>query len=249
MGFESKRAELKRRWYPETNFGGFADVDGTVRFYTRVNSLLTESATALDVGCGRGWYEADDVRLRRELRILKGKCMRVVGIDTDPSAEGNPYLDEFRLLSEGTRWPMEDESVDLCLCDYVVEHLEDPSSFFSEAHRVLKQNGVLCIRTPNLASYFGLIAKLVPNRLHLAVTQRVQTKAEVDSFPTYYRCNTRRALRRALSAGGFDAVVYGFESDPSYLGFSRFLYALGVIHQRYAPSLVKTNLFAFAKKS
>src|SRR5262249_40689121 len=73
----------KERFYPETRFGGFTGVDGTVAFFSRVNSLLEPSFVVLDVGCGRGEYRDDPVPLRRNLRILKGKVERVVGIDVD----------------------------------------------------------------------------------------------------------------------------------------------------------------------
>jgi hypothetical protein len=42
--------------YPESNFGGFSDVDGTVSFYLRVNSLLRPDSNILDFGCGRGYH-------------------------------------------------------------------------------------------------------------------------------------------------------------------------------------------------
>ena len=44
----------RERFYPESRFGGFTDVDGTIAFYARVHSQLTPSSVVLDVGCGRG---------------------------------------------------------------------------------------------------------------------------------------------------------------------------------------------------
>ena len=119
------RASFKEKHYPETRFGGFTDVDGTIAFYTRVQSLLTESSIVLDVGGGRGAYADDEVAVRRNLRILRGKVARVIGLDVDPVAHSNPFQDEFRLLT-GPRWPVEDDSIDLCLCDSVLEHIEQP---------------------------------------------------------------------------------------------------------------------------
>ncbi len=56
----------KERSYPETRFGGFTDIDGTVVFFNRVNSLIDSSSVVLDVGCGRGSYSEDSVPLRKE---------------------------------------------------------------------------------------------------------------------------------------------------------------------------------------
>lgn len=48
------RRDYMGLYYPESRFGGFTDVDGTVAFYTRVQSLVEAGSVVLDVGCGRG---------------------------------------------------------------------------------------------------------------------------------------------------------------------------------------------------
>ena len=126
---------LLNSYHPESQFGGFSEIDGTVRFYDRVNALLNSQFTVLDAGCGVGAYENDPVEFRKQLRILKGKCRHVIGIDVDPEAATNPHIDEFRQI-EGDRWPVDDESIDLCVTDYVLEHIESPDSFFGECARV-----------------------------------------------------------------------------------------------------------------
>ena len=80
------------------------------------------------------------MEIRRELRFLKGRVKRVIGLDIDPAGKTNPAIDEFRQL-DGNEWPIESESVDLVICDSVLEHLEEPAAFFAEAHRVLKPGG------------------------------------------------------------------------------------------------------------
>jgi hypothetical protein len=47
---------------------------------------------------------------------------------------------------------------------------------------------------------------------------------------------------------GFESYVYGHEAEPSYLLFSGFFYYLGVLHQRFAPNIIKVTLFAFGRK-
>ncbi|MDP6543303.1 MAG: class I SAM-dependent methyltransferase [Phycisphaerae bacterium] len=235
-------------FYPESRIGGFTDLDGTIAFYTRVGVLTGSASVVLDVGCGRGEYADDPVSVRRELRIFRGRCAKVIGIDVDPGAEANPFIDEFRPI-ESQRWCIDDQSVDTCICDTVLEHVEDPDRFFSEAARVIRPGGHLCLRTPNVLSYFGLLSKLIPNKRHAAVLAKVQThRAEEDVFPTLYRCNTRARLRAMFRKHRFDAAVYGYEAEPSYLSFSKFAYALGVLHQKFAPNALKVSLMAFGRK-
>ncbi|MGI0133848.1 MAG: class I SAM-dependent methyltransferase [Candidatus Micrarchaeaceae archaeon] len=234
-------------FYPEAGFGGYTDVDGTIAFYTRVRALMHSSDVVLDVGCGRGRHEGDKVDVRKSLRILKGGAARVIGIDVDQDASVNPFMDEFRKL-DGPSWPIEDGSIDLIYSDFVLEHVDDPDNFFSEAWRVLKPGGYICLRTTNKWSYVALVARLIPNRHHAKITELVQEGRQAeDVFPTRYRCNTIPAARRILKRNRFEGVVYGYESEPSYLSFSRIFYGLGVLHQRYAPRLIKPSLFLFAR--
>ena len=240
--------KFKSLYYPESRFGGFSNVDGTVAFYNRVNALVQPSSVVVDVGCGRGAYVEDPVPYRLQLRILKGKCQKVIGIDVDPKGKENPYIDEFRLI-EGNRWPVESEAADVCIADNVLEHVQDVEGFFSQCRQVLKPGGYLCIRTPNLLSYFGVVARLVPNRGHVPVLKRVKDRViEQDVFPTVYHCNTIPAIRRRMNQYGFDYAVYGYEAEPSYLSFSRLAYSLGVFLQRFTPNLFKVGIHAFGKK-
>ena len=241
----------KSLFYPESRFGGFTDSDAYVVFYGRVNSLVTPDSVVLDIGCGRGAYADDPVAFRRQLRILKGKGRRVIGIDVDPAAAAHPFLDEFRLLEPATgRWPVDDASIDVAVSVSVLEHVEDPEHFFAECRRVLKPGGYLCLRTTNVLSYFGVAARLIPNRYHAAIIRRVSEnpRREVDVFPTLYRCNTLFKVRRLLRRFGFEHYVYGYQSEPSSLAFSRFFYFWGMVHPHIAPTMLKPTIFAFARR-
>lgn len=237
----------KVKFYPETSFGGYTDIDGTVVFFGRINALLDSSFVVLDVGCGRGSHSDDLVSLRKNLRTLKGKVRKVIGIDVDEGARENPFLDEFHLLT-GSVWPIESDSIDLIVCDNVMEHVENPDQLFSEIRRVLKNGGYLCIRTPNRWGYVAIAATLIPNRYHSRVTSTVQDgRKQEDVFPTVYKCNSVRKLRNMMRKHGLESVVYTYEAEPSYLSFSRIAYFFGVMHQRFAPRFMKPAIFAFGK--
>jgi len=240
--------DYRLSFYPETTFGGFTDTDGTVAFYARVNSLLQPSFTVVDFGCGRGSYLEDPVPFRRNLRLVKGKVASVIGVDVDEAGKSNQCVDEFRLLTPGAAWPVASRSVDLVICDYVMEHLPDPNSFIQEASRVLVKGGFLCIRTPNIHSYMGIASRLIPNKHHTKVVSKLQSSREAeDVFPTLYRCNTISALRSLLKNARFRTLVYGYEPEPGYLNFSRIAYWLGVVYQRFAPGFLRTTIFAFGE--
>lgn len=238
----------KIKFYPECQYGGFSNIDGTIIFYNRVNALLSSESIVIDFGCGRGAYASDPVAYRRNLRILKNKCQRVIGLDVNQVGRENPFLDEFRLVQDW-QLPIESHSVDLFLADNVLEHLENPEIFFSECQRSIKPGGYLCIRTPNLLSYVGLLAWLIPNRKHLSILQKAKEQAsELDTFPTFYRANTIARLKRLLADHGFEQCVYGYNAEPSYLSFSEFTYALGVFFHPLTPKYFKVGIHAFGQK-
>jgi len=240
----------KTSFYPESRFGGFTDVDGTIAFYSRINALIQPSFVVVDFGCGRGAHAEDEVSFRRELRRLKGKVSRVIGLDVDNAGHENPTVDEFRPLSPDAPWPVEDHCVDLVVCDSVMEHLPDPDSFFKQVKRVLVPGGFVCVRTPNAFSYVGIASRLVPNKYHDRVLAKAQLgRKEEDVFPTLYRCNTTRALRKQFRRHGFEGVVYGHEAEPSYLYFSKIAYAIGVLHQKVAPAFLRPSIFAFGQSA
>lgn len=237
------------RYYPESRFGDFSNVDGTIAFYLRAQALVNADSVVVDVGCGRGEGSEDSVEIRRQLRAFKGKVQKVIGIDVDPAGLTNPLVDEFRQITDTKQWPVETATADLCISDYVLEHIDDPDNFVSEVSRILKPGGYFCARTANIWGYVGMISKLTPNRFHAKITGKAQVGREArDVFPTVYRCNSVRALRSLFRRHGFDAHVFGVEAEPNYLTFSSAFYRLGVIYQRLAPGFLRNGLVVFARK-
>lgn len=242
------REDLKARFYPEARFGGFSDRDGTMQFYLRVNGLLRPDAIALDFGYGRGQVPDDTVRVRAGLRILQGKCAKVIGADIDIRASANPYVDEFRLLEGSVPWPFADASIELCVSNWVLEHMDDPDAFFGECARVLRPGGHLCLRTSHYHSYVAVLSRF-PDRFHRLALQWAQPgRQRRDVFTTHYRCNTISNIRAKLTRHGFDHTVYGYSGDPSYLQRSRFLYFVRTLWERFAPSCARHSISVFARK-
>ena len=241
--------EYLKRGYPEAEFGGFSDLDGTVAFYARVTALLTPDMSLVDFGCGRGAQAEDTVAYRRNLRTFRGRVRRVIGVDIDRVGMDNPTIDEFRLLAPGGMWPIESSSVDLVFSDCVVEHLPAPDLFFGEAVRVLRKGGYLCLRTPNVWGYAAMAARLVPERLHKKVLRHAQPRRlEDDIFPTFYRCNSLAKLNGQLFKYGLDGIAYGYEAEPSYLNFAAVAYKMGVLIHKFLPGCLRSSIFVFCRK-
>jgi SAM-dependent methyltransferase len=204
--------------YPEYNAGGFTKYDGGLQFYGRINALLRPDMVVLDLGAGRGRQFDTDNRYRYETVRMQGKVARVIGVDVDPAVLENTHVDEA-LVYDGNRLPLDDLSVDLVICDWVLEHVEHPQGFAAEVERVLKPGGWFCARTPNSFSILATASRATPNRLHARVLRKVQPgglREAQDVFPTRYRMNSLAAIRRLFPAVRWLNCSYTFSPEPAY---------------------------------
>lgn len=237
-------------FYPETAFGGFTRVDGTLQFFNRVQALVEPGSVVLDVGAGRGAaHHVDGSAYRRQLQQFKGRCREIIGIDVDPVVLENPNLDRALLIGSDGRFPIEDASIDVIICDHTLEHIGEPARFSEEVRRVLKHGGVFCARTPNRFGYIGLGTNLVPNRLHVRLLRVLQpSRLAEDVFPTQYRLNTRRAIARYFPTELWERALYTWTSEPAYFGGSKLIWGLMLVLFRLVPPSLGATWNIFLRK-
>lgn len=239
------------RLYPEAAVGGFSRVDGQIEFYTRINALVDEKSHVLDFGAGRGLWAVEPMpEMSRRLRRLKGRVARVVGTDVDAAVATNDTLDESHVVPIGAPLPFADETFDLVIADYVLEHVDagDAQDVADEIMRVLKPGGWLAARTPNKWGTTGIGARIVPNRLHVRMLKRLQPdRKPEDVFPVRYQMNTRKHLRRLFAR--HTPYVYGHTSEPAYFGKSVLAWRVAATLARLTPPGLAPTLMVFVQKS
>jgi hypothetical protein len=246
---KSANSAYKTAFYPETAFGGFTDIDGTIAFYVRVNALVEPSFRIVDFGCGRGGQAEDPIAFRRNLRCFKGRVARIIGLDVDIAGRTNPCLDEFRSLMPDASWGRRNRMGEfdyLRFCDGAPGRSR---GLIPRGQKGSRARGGICVSAPLMLTVTSALSRrLVPNKHHAKITSKAQAdRKEEDVFPTLYRCNTISAIRRQMRLSGFQSLVYGYEAEPSYLEFSKLAYALGVLHQKYACSFMRPVILAFGR--
>lgn len=213
----SLTAWMDRRLYPDVE-----ERWDDKLFGTRVQSLLRSTHHVLDLGAGAG--------IVPEMNF-KGRTARMCGVDLDPRVLSNPLLDEGKVADAGVI-PYPDASFDLVFADNVMEHLAQPQEVLKEVYRVLKPGGWFLFKTPNATHYMPMIARVTPHSFHRFVN-RLRGRAELDTFPTRYKANTRHQVRGLAQRAGF--VVENIrlvESRPEYMRMFAPLYVLGFLYER-----------------
>ena len=189
-------------------------------FAEKLQEIISPGDRVLDAGCGTGKFFGFD--------FARAVGCRLVGTDQREDVSANSGMD-FCVRSELKRLPFSDASFDVVNCRLVIEHVGYPAAVLKEFYRVLKPGGRLAIFTPNLLHYFGAAASLTPQWFHVWFNSRVRGFEQDDIFPTHYRANTRRRLRRlALEAGFNRAEITLVEGAPSVLEFNSLLHRMGL---------------------
>jgi len=191
------------------------------RYLALIRTLLPPSAHILDAGCG--WTLPFARQLSEEAEEIVGIDL---GIDFKPP-EPNVHAVEGNL----SQLPFPSDSFDLVMSRSVLEHLSEPLPVFQEIARVLKPDAPFVFLVPNFLDYVSLASWTVPNRLHGFLVETIQGRDPRDTFPTFYRANTARALRQLCAQSGLHLEdVQLLSQYPAYLMFSPTLFKLGIAY-------------------
>ncbi|HYC37518.1 MAG TPA: class I SAM-dependent methyltransferase [Usitatibacter sp.] len=242
--------DFLRRQYPELGAGGFTHVDGTIQFYFRINALVQQHSHVLDLGAGRGWWLEDETNeVKRSLRMLKGKVAEVVGIDVDPVVTTNRSLDKAVVGIPGQALPFNSASFDVVIADYVLEHIDDPAQVAAEIRRILRPGGWFCARTPNRWGYVSIGTRIFSNRLHARILRLAQPeRKEIDVFPTRFRLNTMRSIKKYFSNVDFEHFSFYYQAEPAYHFNSPLIFSFMRFVDDLLPRPLRGNLFIFLRR-
>jgi SAM-dependent methyltransferase len=120
-----------------------------------VHENNTNPINFLDIGCGDGYF------LQCLSNELAGFDRNVVlqGIDYSDfqldKAKKRPINADFRQVNLEDGIPYEVCSFDIVYAGELIEHLYNPDAFIREVYRILKNNGLFVVSTPNLNNWLS----------------------------------------------------------------------------------------------
>jgi SAM-dependent methyltransferase len=189
-------------------------------FHRVVRERAFPGTTLLDIGCGDN-AAFDDLR-------SAGRVVWGVDFQRHPRLVAPEF---FLLLPTNGSLPFPAESFDVVTALWVLEHVRDPVPFLREVGRVLRSGGVFLAHSISGDHYVTWIRRalqLLPHRWIQGLVERLYGRAAFDTFPTYYRLNTRRQIARAARETGL--VVQHLEryAGPCYFAFHRWAFDAAV---------------------
>ena len=193
-----------------------------------VRKYVTRDSRVLDLGCGRGGVAE---LIWRDVRLAAGVDPDSRSL-TEHRAKGMPVV-----RGMGERLPFVDDSLDLVVAVWVLEHLTDPLETFIEVRRVLRPGGHFVFLTPNLRNPLMLmnrIGRAVP-ALQRRLVPRVYGRDEADTFPVRYRANTERDIRSHAQGSGLRVQDLRVVADPTYLALNGLMFNASVMSERLMP--------------
>ena len=199
-------------------------VDGTTQFHRLCSAQIPFDAKILEIGAGP---------TNESSRFLAAKGS-LTGLDVSDEVLGNEWL-KCAKTYDGSRFPFDDEEFDVCVSDYVLEHVEDPGVYFREVSRVLKKGGAFMFRTPNIWHYVTIASRMLPHRAHQLLANRLRglSPEAHEPYPTVYRSNSKRSIMRLSREANLNVKILQFiEPEPSYGRATRLLFYPMMTYER-----------------
>ena len=168
----------------------------------RVARLVTPDSTWIDVGGGRGIFPGNP----QLARAVAERCHLLVSVDPSTNVFHNPYAHE-RVCSSLEEYGTT-HLFDLATMRMVAEHIEQPSQTIAALYWLLKPGSRVIVYTVNRWSPTSIAAACTPIWIHHLVKKWLWDTEERDTFPTFYRMNTRRQLKREFERNGFQEECF-----------------------------------------
>lgn len=136
--------DLRRRAYGQDNKLSLVERFGTWLSWNRIQRSVSGFAgkRVADVGCGYHAHFGRTLLDRAEHLVL-------LDIELDPDLHRDPRITAIEGYLPGTLSQVADGSLDVVLCNSVLEHLWEPDAALAEFYRILAAGGIALLNVPS----------------------------------------------------------------------------------------------------
>jgi SAM-dependent methyltransferase len=159
-----------------------------------VHGFAPEARTVLDIGCGHGFDGNAELQ-----RSIAAQATRFIGVEPDQGIAAPDYFTEFHHTSLEDA-PIAPGSAHVAYSAFVLEHVENPLQHWQKLHQSLVPGGVFWGFTVDGRHPFSLaseaLGKLRLKDYYLDRLRGERGTERYENYPTFYRANTPRQIRR-----------------------------------------------------
>ncbi len=199
---------------PEFKTGGYF-------FRQYLKNYINSNSIILDAGCG-----SDGI-----ISEFQFMPKLIIGVDINKKLLDKNKIVNKKIVSDLEHIPLGNNSVDIVISEFVLEHLRNPSAVFKEIYRVLKPKGVFIFITPNIINPIMTLSKILPHLFHTLLRIKLLKKEE-ETHPTYYRANTYLRLLKLGEETGFHNYEITRAGNPEYFGFCKPLVPMSIFFEK-----------------
>ncbi len=169
----------------------------------------------LDIGCGWGYF----------LNLARKNGFKVEGIDISKYAV-NYARKHFNIKIKNSsilETSYKKETFDVVTSWDFIEHIDNPQKFISIVFKILKENGIFCLETPNVN---GLLFKLA-HIIYFLSFDKIDFAIKELFYPLHLIYFSTKTIKNLLNTGGFTIkklykkssnlnIIFSEDSDKKY---------------------------------
>lgn len=161
----------------------------------------------VDMGCGDG--RAMDKMLKMLVR-RNVSIEKVYAIDIQPTLREAQNIQVLRADLNDPHLPIPSNSIHIVYSLETIEHLINPIKYIKEIHRILVDQGLIALSTPNLLAWYNRLLVLAGSMpIHYEVTESKKYGryiAKHSEAVHHLRVFSPRALSELLDDSGFEVL-------------------------------------------
>lgn len=207
--YREKYASINKGW-----------TDSVTLYKSTFSKLINSETVIMEAGCGFSNLYKDEYK----------KAKHVIGVDISEEYLALNDVIQEKIVSDLSNCPqVKNNSVDLIVSAWVLEHLESPEEVFAEFSRILKPGGKLVFLTPNNLNYIVFLNKLIPHWFRLRVARKLGGELTVEPMPTFYRANSVVRLSELARSNGLTLKEVHLNGDPTYVAINKLFFYAGIL--------------------